>query len=76
MYVNTQGTTRGVGATSLTQIRNIIKVTQKGPLIGPVIRNIKDEWSFGDLIMRIFVSVEDQQLEHFRLTPFHVIASG
>jgi len=76
MCFNTQGPSKRVGATSLTQIRNIIEVTQKGPLIGPVVRNITDEWSFGDLIMRNFVSVEDQQLEHFRLTPFHVIAPG
>jgi len=76
MCVNTQGPTMRVGATSLTQILNIIRVTQKGPLIGPVIRNIVDEWDFGDLLRRSFDSDAYQQLEHFALTPFHVIAPG
>jgi len=63
-------------ATSLTAIRNIIRVTQKGPLIGPVIRHINDTWDFADLIRRSFDSVEDRQLQHFDLTPFHVIEPG
>ena len=63
-------------ATSRTAIRNVIRVTQKGPLIGPVIRHIDDEWDFADLIMRSFVSDEDRQMEHFDLTPFHTIEPG
>ena len=76
MCVNTQGPTMLVGATSLTQILNIIRVTQKGPLIGPVFRNIVDEWDFGDLLKRSIVPGAYEQMEHFSLTPFHTIPTG
>jgi len=65
-----------VGATSLTAIRNIIRVTQAGPLIGPVIYDIVNEWRFYDLIRSSSDSVEDRQLFHFGMTPLHELEKG
>ena len=76
LVVNIQGPTMFVAATPLTVIRNIIQVTQRGPLPCPLFDNITTDEHFYDLIMGTFESDDDQRMNHFGLTPFDEIQPG
>jgi len=74
--VNTQGPTMLVATTSLTAIRNIIRVTQRDPLPCPLFDDIITEEHFYDLIMGRFLSDDDRNMRHFGLTPIDEIEPG
>jgi len=65
-----------VPATPLMAIKNIIRVTQRGPLPSPGFDDIITDQHFYDLIMGSFESVDDQKMHHFGLTPFDEIQPG
>jgi len=74
--VNIEGPTIHVSVTPLMGIKNIIRVTQRGPLTPPTFYDITTDEHLYLLIMSGFESFDDQQMIHFGLTPFDVIPTG